>query len=407
MRVLMLSKACIVGIYQRKLEEIARLGVELLTLVPPSWKDERGETVLERAYTDGYRLEVTPIARNGDFHLHFYPGLGRRIREFQPDIVHIDEEPYNLAAWQALYHARRAGAKSLFFSWQNLNRAYPPPFSWGERWLLRNINYALMGTESAAEVWRAKGYTGPLRVVPQFGVDPELFKPITPHPPTPSPSNGEGELNGFSKSVSDDLNLKPLSPAVGEGLGVRGKNFTIGFVGRLVPEKGVDLLLRAFAQLVSEGAGARLLLVGSGPERERLDALAVELGVRDCVEFIAWVNSMEMPALYPRMDALVLPSLTRPNWKEQFGRALTEAMACGVPVVGSDSGAIPNIIGDAGLIVPEGEVDALAGALRRLRESAALRAELGAKGRTRVLAHFTHQQVAADTVDVYREMMGQ
>jgi glycosyltransferase involved in cell wall biosynthesis len=397
MRVLMLSKACIVGIYQRKLEEIARLGIDLLTLVPPSWKDERGETVLERAYTDGYRLEVLPIARNGDFHLHFYPGLGRRIRDFQPDIVHIDEEPYNLAAWQALYHARRAGAKSLFFSWQNINRAYPPPFSWGERWLLRHVDYALMGTESAAEVWRVKGYAGPLRVVPQFGVDPELFKPGNPHPPAPSPLRKEGEA---------ELPLAHLErPSL---LVERGGDteFTIGFVGRLVPEKGVDLLIRAFAQLVKMRAGARLLLVGGGPERDRLEALAVELGVGDCVEFIAQVPSMEMPALYPRMDALVLPSLTRPNWKEQFGRALTEAMACGVLVVGSDSGAIPNIIGEAGLVVPEGDVDALAGALRRLRESAALRAELGAKGRARVLAHFTHQQVAADTVAVYREMMG-
>ena len=73
LRVLMLSKACIVGIYQRKLEEIARLGVELLTLVPPSWKDERGETKLERVYTEGYQLEVVPITFNGNFHLHYYP----------------------------------------------------------------------------------------------------------------------------------------------------------------------------------------------------------------------------------------------------------------------------------------------------------------------------------------------
>src|SRR5262245_10840037 len=121
-RVLMLSKACIVGIYQRKLEEIARLGVKLLTLVPPSWKDERGETKLERAYTSGYGLEVLPIALNGDFHLHYYPSLGQHIRQFKPDIVHIDEEPYNVASWQALYHARREGAKTLFFSWQNINR---------------------------------------------------------------------------------------------------------------------------------------------------------------------------------------------------------------------------------------------------------------------------------------------
>src|SRR5215468_1127483 len=120
MRVLMLSKACIVGIYQRKLEEIARLGVELLTLVPPSWKDERGETQLERVYTDGYRLEVLPIALNGNFHLHWYPGLGAKIRDFRPDIFHIDEETYKLAALPALAHARSVGAKSLFFTWQNI-----------------------------------------------------------------------------------------------------------------------------------------------------------------------------------------------------------------------------------------------------------------------------------------------
>src|ERR1051325_11261038 len=211
LRVLMLSKACIVGIYQRKLEEIARLGVELLTLVPPSWKDERGETKLERVYTEGYQLEVVPIAFNGNFHLHYYPSLGTWIQRFRPQIVHIDEEPYNLASWQALYHARRAGAKSLFFSWQNINRTYPPPFNWGERWVLRNIDYALTGTESASQVWREKGYTGQMAVVPQFGTDPQLFSP----PPNPN----------------------------------KQRSFTIGYVGRLVEEKGIHLLLRAAAQL--------------------------------------------------------------------------------------------------------------------------------------------------------------
>ncbi len=114
LRVLMLSKACIVGIYQRKLEAIARLGVELLTLVPPSWKDERGETKLERVYTEGYQLQVIPITFNGNFHLHYYPTLGEWISRFRPHIVHIDEEPYNLASWQALYHARRRSEITLF-----------------------------------------------------------------------------------------------------------------------------------------------------------------------------------------------------------------------------------------------------------------------------------------------------
>lgn len=365
MRVLMLSKACIVGIYQRKLEEIARLGVDLLTLVPPSWKDERGETLLERAYTTGYRLETLPIRLNGNFHLHSYAGLGAAIQSFRPNIVHIDEEPYNLSAWQAFFHARRAGARTLFFSWQNIDRRYPPPFSWGEHWLLNGVDYALAGTESAAAVWRAKGYRGPMSVVPQFGVDPDLFHP------TPKPSEHP---------------------------------FTVGYIGRLVAEKGVHLLLTALAGL--EGIW-HLRVVGSGPERAALGALADALGIAGRITWIDWAASSEMPAQYAALDALALPSLTRPNWKEQFGRVLTEAMACALPVVGSDSGAIPDVLGNGGLIVPEGNSAALTDALRRLRDESGLRTQLGAAGRARVLAHFTHAQVAADTVNVYRQIAGE
>ncbi|MEO1290410.1 MAG: glycosyltransferase, partial [Chloroflexota bacterium] len=171
MRVLMVSKACIVGIYQRKLEYIAQQGIDLLTLVPSSWQDERGEQLLERVYTKGYRLQEMPIARNGHFHTHFYPRLQDYIAEFDPDIVHIDEEPYNLATWQALLFARLARTKTLFFSWQNINRSYPPPFSWGEQWVLNSVDYALVGTDSAGEVWRNKGYKGKMRTIPQFGTD--------------------------------------------------------------------------------------------------------------------------------------------------------------------------------------------------------------------------------------------
>ena len=363
----MLSKACIVGIYQRKLEEIARLGIDLLTLVPPSWKDERGETRLERVYTQGYQLQEIPIRLNGNFHLHHYPTLGEWVQRFQPHIIHIDEEPYNAAAWQALYAARRVGAKSLFFSWQNIRRPYPPPFSWGERWVLRNVDYALAGTESAAQVWREKGCTKPLAVIPQFGVDPALFTPpIKRHDPEERP-------------------------------------FTIGYVGRLVAEKGIHLLLQAAAGLMGDW---RLRLIGSGPYKGELTALAERLGIRERIEWVEWVASTGMPAQYHRLDVLVIPSLTRPNWKEQFGRVITEALCSGVPVIGSDSGAIPDIIGEAGLVVPEGSIEALREALDSVRCKPDLRARLAEAGRERVLAHFTHVQVAADTVRVYNEVMG-
>lgn len=367
MRVLMLSKACVVGIYQRKLECIAAAGVDLLTLVPPAWRDERGMQPLERVFTQGYRLETTPIARNGDFHLHFYPQLGAHIRAFAPDIVHIDEEPYNLATWQALWLARRAGAKTLFFTWQNLNRRYPPPFNWGERWTLRHADAGIAGTADAAAVWRAKGFAGPLHVIPQFGVDPDLFRPATgPRPARP---------------------------------------FTIGYCGRLVPEKGVDLLIEAAARLAPRDW--RLRIIGGGPQRADLEALARRLSVADRVTFIDQVPSTAMPDHYRALDALALPSLTRPNWKEQFGRVLVEAMASGVPVVGSDSGAIPGVIDAAGLVVPEGDIEALAAALAGLADDPARRDRLAAAGRARALDHFTHAAVALATVAVYHALLDQ
>lgn len=363
MRVLMLSKACIVGIYQQKLEAIARRGVELTVLVPPAWRDERGLQRLERSHTAGYQLRPIPLRFNGNFHLHHYPTLGREMRERQPELVHIDEEPYNLATWQALYHARRFGAKSLFFSWQNILRAYPPPFSWGEGYTLRKADYALAGTEAAADVLRRKGYAGRLATIPQFGTSASLFRPAETRPDRP---------------------------------------FTIGYIGRVVPEKGIHILLRAARQLDGDW---RLRLVGGGSALAEMDALATSLDIGDQVHFIGQLPSADLPAQYHKLDALVLPSLTRANWKEQFGRVLIEAMASGVPVIGSDSGAIPGVIGDAGLIVPEGDVEALTRALRELRDQPALRKDLIERGRARFLAHFTNERIAEATVAVYRELM--
>jgi glycosyltransferase involved in cell wall biosynthesis len=364
----MLSKACIVGTYQRKLEEMVNVAPDLsLTVVVPAfWKDERGTTRLERAHTEGYRLDVQPIAFNGAFHLHFYPQLGRALAAYQPDLVHIDEEPYNFATYHAHRLARRAGAKTLWFSWQNLQRRYPPPFSWFERYNVRHVDHALVGSHTAGAVWRAKGYHGPLTVVPQFGVDPEQFHP--------------GERN----------HAAPPEPV------------HIAYVGRLVPEKGVDLFIEALGELTGDW---RATLVGSGPEESRLRAQIEDLGLENRADFEAWRPSTAMPDFYRDVDVLVLPSRTQPNWTEQFGRVLIEAMACGAVVVGSDAGEIPHVIGDAGCTFPEGEVKALRDALAALIRHPDRRRALSARGRARVQTHFTQHHIAATTVEVYRDIV--
>jgi glycosyltransferase involved in cell wall biosynthesis len=363
----MVSKALVVGAYQRKAEEIARLGVELTVLTPPAWRDSRGKQQAEARYTAGYDLRVAPVRCGGSFHLHHYPTLARELARLRPDVLHMDEEPYNLATWLALRAAARLGVKSLFFTWQNLDRRYPPPFRQMEQSCYRMVRAAIAGSESAAAVLRAKGYGGPLAVIPQFGVDPEQFRPATQEP-----SRGD--------------------PGV----------LRVGYAGGLLPEKGVDLLLRACAGL--RGAW-RLALAGEGSAAGALRALAGALGVAERVTFCGRIGSAEMAPFYRSLDVLALPSRTLPNWKEQFGRVLIEAMACGVAVVGSDSGEIPRVVGNAGLVFAEDDADALRAHLQRLLDDPAARRALAEAGRARVLERFTMAQVAAQTVEVYHAML--
>jgi len=365
-RVLMISKACIVGLYQRKLTAMSEAvpDLSLTVVVPPYWRDERGVTRLERVYTQGYKMVVLPMWFNGAFHTHFYPNLRRVIAREHPDIVHIDEEPYNAATYHANRVARRLGAKTLWFSWQNLERRYPPPFSWFETYNLRHCDHALVGSRTAAEVWRAKGYAGALDVVPQFGVDPEVFVP-------PLARSDQAPVH-------------------------------IVYVGRLVPEKGCEVLLDALAGVLGNWQAT---LLGSGPSLDALREQAMTLGFGERVKFRDWLPSTEMPVFYRSADVLVLPSLPRPNWTEQFGRVLIEAMASEVAVVGSDVGEIPHVIGDAGVIFPHGDAGTLAGALHELVSDSARRRDLGARGRGRVLCHFTQQRIADATLAVYGKMV--
>jgi glycosyltransferase involved in cell wall biosynthesis len=142
--------------------------------------------------------------------------------------------------------------------------------------------------------------------------------------------------------------------------------------------------------------------VGDGPMRPVLEREIERRGLTDRVTMSARLPSADVPDLLRRLAAVILPSVTTHRWKEQFGRILVEAMACGVPVIGSDSGEIPRVIGNAGLVVPEGDVAALAAAMRQLYDDQCLRRDLAERGRQRSLSHFTHGQVAARTLEAYQ-----
>ncbi len=382
MKVLMVSKACIVGAYQKKLEEMAAIeDIDLTVVVPPSWDDPAGFTPLEKVYTKGYELIVTDIAFNGHYHLHFYPKLRQIARRVQPDIFHIDEEPYNLATFQAMRLARAAGAGAVVFSWQNLLRPYPPPFSLMERYVLNRTDALLVGNSEAGQVWQRKGYTGPIYLIPQFGVDPAIYY------------RRERPLRRERKSVFKYRQARHPSQTA----------LVIGYVGRLVEEKGLEVLFLAASKLVGPWT---IQILGDGPDRERLEKMAQWLGISPRVTFDEKMPSTHVPHYFSGLDVFVLPSLTRANWKEQFGRVLIEAMACDVIPVGARSGAIPEVIGDAGLTFAEGSVEELRAQLQCLVDDVALREELRGKGRRRVVENYTQGAVAQNTVKVYRQILG-
>jgi glycosyltransferase involved in cell wall biosynthesis len=292
--------------------------------------------------------------------------LGSIVGRTRPDLLHIDEEPYNLATYQAMCLARRLSIPACFFSWQNLKRRYPPPFRWIEAYSYRHAALAIAGSNDARKVLRSKGFSGPVSVIPQFGVDPEIFKPLDADRRFPEDST------------------------------------VFGFAGGLVEGKGVDLLLRGLSGIADHQWQARI--AGTGSEESSLRRLAATLGIGDRVTFVGRVRPSSMPQFYRSLDVLVLPSRSLPNWTEQFGRVLVEAMACGIAVVGSDSGEIPHVIGDAGLVFAEGDENALRACLRQLMKEE-VRFRFGKRGRERVRREFTQYQVAARTAEAYRHML--
>jgi glycosyltransferase involved in cell wall biosynthesis len=309
---------------------------------------------------------------HGHNHFHVYRDLSRVLRRGAFDLVHVDEEPYSLVTLQVVTRAQKVDTPSLFFAWQNLDKRLPPPFGALRAKVFRQVAGGIAGNQDAADVVRRRGFDGPLAVIPQMGVDPKVFRP-------------DREAR---RAVRGQMELSD-------------SDFVVGYLGRLVPEKGVDLLLEALVDVPKAGA----LLMGDGPDRERLVRLAGARGLSGRARFVGAIGSLDIPRWLAALDCLVLPSRTAPGWKEQFGRALIEAMACGVPVVGSSSGEIPTVVGDAGQIFQEGDGAGLARALFALSEDVALRSDLGARGRARVLANYTQEKVVDETLVFYRRLL--
>jgi phosphatidylinositol alpha-1,6-mannosyltransferase len=174
----------------------------------------------------------------------------------------------------------------------------------------------------------------------------------------------------------------------------------VGFMGRFVAEKGPELLTRALDRTREPW---RALFVGAGPLEESLRKWAAGYG--DRVHLATGVRHHEVPKWLNAMDVLCAPSQTTPRWREQFGRMLVEAFACGVPVLASESGEIPYVVDSAGVILPEGDEHAWSEALTRVLTDAAFRHTLSAGGRARAETTFSWPVVARQHLSFFDQIV--
>jgi glycosyltransferase involved in cell wall biosynthesis len=362
MRILMVSKSGVLAAHHGKLRELVKLGVDLTLIVPPRW----GNQSLELTGTTDYEIRILPCWFTRYNHLHFYPA---RIGAIDADLVHLEEEPWSLVTYQFMRKCVKARKPVVFTTLQNILKKYPPPFDFFERYTFSHARGAIAGSDEIARILRSRGFKKPVTIA-AYGIDPTVF-------------------------VKRDAS--PLRRSLG-----LERAFIVGFIGRVIAAKGISELIRALALLPPTCV---LLMVGSGGFLNEAKRLAESLGVSSRIRWIRQVESLQVPDYVNLLDVLVLPSRTTSRWKEQFGRVLIEAMACEKPPVGSSSGEIPNVIGDAGLIFPEGDVQALTERLRCLFENTDLRAELGIKGRARVMQNFTDRCIAEETLKLYRQVL--
>lgn len=369
MRVLMFSHTYLPAHYRGKLRWLATEGRVNLTLVAlPSLQLPTGVRLVFEQRPEPFAVRfLQPVAFPNHNTLRLY--APRRmialLREAQPDVVHAEAEPHTLTLGLLALLKRRFSYRLVAFTWENLFRRGRGPLREVERFALRQVDWMIVGNTEADKVVRWRGYTGPTTVIPQVGLDSSHFD-------VDGPVNQRGE-------------------------------FRIGFVGRLVPEKGVLDLWEAFLPLADR---AFLVLIGEGPLRDVIRQKAARAGVAHRVEMPGFLAYEQMPGWLKKLDVLVLPSRTTAIWKEQFGHVLAEAMLAGVPVIGSDSGAIPEVIGEAGLLFPEGDVIALRECLSFLMACPGERQRLAEAGRQRALTHFTDAAIARATLQVYQQVMG-
>ena len=354
--------------------EMARQGQgewEVTAAAPARLRGDLRHINLEPIAHEACSVVPLPVHLGSSPHMRVY---GRKLRSLLTeswDLVHCWEEPYVLAAAQ-IARGLQATPKFVPATFQNIAKRYPFPVAALERRVMARADAWIAFGQTVYETQRERpGYASkPARVLSP-GVDTERFRPdaVARH-----------QMRNF--------------------LGWKPDAVVVGFTGRFVEEKGIETLRQAFLQ--SKGQW-HLLFVGGGALAPPIESLRLQYPAR--VRVAQDVSHDEIPAYLRAMDILCAPSRTTAHWREQFGRMLIEAMACGVPVLASASGEIPHVVGDAGQLLPENDTRLWADTIDHLVANPAVRGDMAKRGVSRATAEFSWPIVARRHLDFFDEVL--
>ena len=370
LRVLFVSHTYIVGVNQGKLDAVAAAGAEVGLLVPKQWNASQWNKFheLEQPY-ERINYYPTQMYFTGRAGACFYSPLGilKAIFDFRPDIIQVEHEVFSLSALELSFFARIFNKPVVFFGWENMDRQLSNFRQWIRQYVFDTAKLIIAGNCEGAELVKKWDYPGKVEVMPQMGVDTEFFTP-----PEHKQANSE---------------------------------FCIGFVGRLSYHKGIDTLIAAAKILREQNHNFRIILCGSGSDEAKFREEAEKLGVDELITWRGGVSHEQVPLEMQKLDVLVLPSRTIETWKEQFGHVIIEAMATGIPVVGSTCGEIPNVVGRSDLVFTEGNAQELAAILARLISDNAWYSEAAQYSLERVHQNYSHERIAQRLIDLWRDIL--
>lgn len=368
---------CVAG-NRALVREVARDPNFEVTVASPDFFQGDLRPIVMEPEPSGSPLRLVPIHTRLSRFIHVFGydtgALKALMRKGDFDVVHAWEEPYVRAGYQIASALRNSPSRFCFRTAQSYVKRYPPPFGYFERKVLARAQGWIAGAGLVFQAMLKRGYPESIGRILNLAVDLDQFKPLSP-----------AQKNEVYKELS-------LTPPV------------VGFVGRLTKAKGMDVLMQAMEKL-GESPQCSWLFLGSGEYEEKIRSWAAQRGWSNRVKILL-AKHADVPRYLGSMDLMVAPSQSMPNWREQFGRMIIEAFGCGVPVIGSDSGEIPYVIGDAGRVVAEADVAAWAESIRSVLENPTEQRELRERGLARA-TRYSVATIAQQYRDYYRWLAGQ